>query len=133
MDVGVEPMGLGLPGDGKTLYVVNSAMLDSTEQGSLMAFDTGTLKRLWELPVGDEPRGLALLENDKALVTLHRKGDVVQVDLSDRDKPKLAKAGTDLYERVNASRMKAAGGGAGRPRSTWACLRHALVPPARHG
>jgi len=106
LDVGVEPMGLGLSADGKTLYVVNSAMLDSTEQGSLMAFDTGTLKRLWELPVGDEPRGLALLENDKALITLHRKGDVVQVDLSDRDEPKLAKTGTDVYQRANASKIR---------------------------
>jgi YVTN family beta-propeller protein len=106
LDVGVEPMGLGLSADGKTLYVVNSAMLDSTEQGSLMAFDTSTLKRLWELPVGDEPRGLALLENDKALITLHRKGDVVQVDLSDRDEPKLAKTGTDVYQRANASKIR---------------------------
>ncbi len=107
LDVGVEPMGLGLSADGKTLYVVNSAMLESTEQGSLMAFDTGSLKRLWELPVGEEPRGVAVLENDKAIITLHREGDVVQVDLSDRDKPKLVKAGTDLYERANASRLRA--------------------------
>lgn len=110
LDVGVEPMGLGLSADGKTLYVVNSAMLESTEQGSLMAFDTGTLKRLWELPVGDEPRGLALLENDKALITLYRKGDVVQVDLSDRNKPKVIKAGTDLYARANATRSGSGGG-----------------------
>ncbi len=106
LDVGVEPMGLGVSGDGKTLYVVNSAMLDSTEQGSLMAFDTATLKRLWELPVGDEPRGLALMENDKALITLHRQGDVVQVDLSSRDKPRILKAGTDLHERANTSRRR---------------------------
>ncbi|KFE61044.1 c-type cytochrome [Hyalangium minutum] len=112
LDVGVEPMGLGLSADGKTLYVVNSAMLESTEQGSLMAFDTGSLKRLWELPVGDEPRGLAILENGKALITLHRKGDVVQVDLSDRDDPKLVKTGTDVYQRANASKFRM---GDGRP------------------
>lgn len=106
LDVGVEPMGLGLSADGKTLYVVNSAMMESTEQGSLMAFDTGSLKRLWELPVGDEPRGLAILENGKALITLHRKGDVVQVDLSDRDDPKLVKTGTDVYQRANASKFR---------------------------
>jgi YVTN family beta-propeller protein len=106
LEVGIEPMGLAVSGDGKTLYVVSSAMRDTTEQGSLTAFDTGTLKRLWELPVGYEPRGLALLENDKALVTLHRSGDIVQLDLSDRDKPKVLKAGTDLYERANASRLK---------------------------
>lgn len=106
LDVGVEPMGLGLSADGETLYVVNTAMLESTEQGSLMAFDTGSLKRLWELPVGDEPRGLAILENDKALITLHRKGDVVQVDLSDRDSPQLAKTGTDVYARANATRLR---------------------------
>ncbi|HVG56988.1 MAG TPA: hypothetical protein VNA24_00430 [Hyalangium sp.] len=107
LDVGVEPRALGLSADGKTLYVVNSAMLESTESGSLMAFDTGSLKRLWELPVGHEPRGLAVLENDKALVTLHLQGDVVQVDLAQRDEPKVIKAGTDLYERANASRIRA--------------------------
>jgi YVTN family beta-propeller protein len=106
LDVGVEPMGLAVSADGKTLFVVNSAMRDTTEQGSLTAFDTGTLERLWELPVGYEPRGIALLENDTALVTLHRKGDVVQLDLSDRDEPKVLKAGTDLYDRANASRLR---------------------------
>jgi YVTN family beta-propeller protein len=105
LDVGVEPMGLGLSGDGRTLYVVNTTSLDSTEHGSLMAIDTGTLKRLWELPVGDEPRGLALMENDKALITLHRQGDVVQVDLANRDRPKLVKAGTDVYEKANATKL----------------------------
>ncbi|HEX8700386.1 MAG TPA: c-type cytochrome [Myxococcaceae bacterium] len=106
LEVGIEPMGLSVSGDGKTLYVVNSTMLDTTEQGSVTAFDTGTLKRLWELPVGYEPRGIALLENDKALITLHRSGDVVQLDLSDRDRPKVLKAGTDLYDRANATRLK---------------------------
>jgi len=106
LDVGVEPRGLGLSGDGKTLYVVNAAMLESTESGSLMAFDTGSLKQLWELPVGHEPRGLTVLENDKALVTLFLKGDVVQVDLAQRDEPKVIKAATDLYQRVNASRIR---------------------------
>ncbi|WP_224370332.1 c-type cytochrome [Hyalangium versicolor] len=106
LDVGVEPMGLGLSADGHTLYVVNTTMLETTENGSLVAFDTGTLRKLWELPVGDEPRGLALLENDKALITLHRKGDVVQVDLSNRDRPKLVKAGTDVYDKANASKLR---------------------------
>jgi len=106
LEVGIEPMGLGVSADGKTLYVVNSAMRDSTEKGSVTAFDTGTLARLWELPVGYEPRGLALLENGTALVTLHRSGDVVQLDLSDRDDPKVLKAGTDLYERINASKLR---------------------------
>jgi YVTN family beta-propeller protein len=107
LDVGVEPRGLGLSADGKTLYVVNAAMLESTESGSLMAFDTGSLKRLWELPVGHEARGLAVLANDTALVTLFLKGDVVQVDLSQRDEPKVSQAATDLYQRANASRLRA--------------------------
>jgi YVTN family beta-propeller protein len=113
LEVGVEPMGLAVSGDGKTLYVVNSTMLDTTEQGSLVAFDTGTLKRLWELAVGDEPRGLALLEDNKALITLHRKGDVVQVDLSNRDKPKVLKGKTDLYQRANATRLRTQSGSGG--------------------
>ena len=106
LDVGVEPMGLGLSADGRTLYVVNTTTLDSTEHGSLMAFDTGSLKQLWELPVGDEPRGLALMDNDKALITLHRQGDVAQVDLSNRDRPKLIKAGTDVYAQANATTLR---------------------------
>jgi YVTN family beta-propeller protein len=106
LDVGVEPRGLGLSADGKTLYVVNTSMLETTESGSLMAFDTGTLKRLWELPVGHEPRGLAVLDNDKALVTLHLQGDLVQVDLSQRDDPRVVKSGTDLYRRANATRLR---------------------------
>ncbi|MDY7231861.1 c-type cytochrome [Hyalangium rubrum] len=103
LEVGVEPMGLAVSADGKTLLVVNSSMLDSTEQGSVTAFDTSSNKRLWELPVGFEPRGIALLENDKALVTLHRQGDIVQLDLSNRDDPKVLKASTDLYKRSNAT------------------------------
>jgi YVTN family beta-propeller protein len=106
LEVGVEPMSLGLSADGRTLYVVNTTMLDSTETGSLMAFDTGTLGKLWELPVGDEPIGLAVMENDKALVTLHRQGEVVQLDLANRDRPKLVKARTDIYEKANASKLR---------------------------
>src|SRR5579871_6037094 len=42
--VGVEPVGLATSFDGKTLYVVNATALDTPTQGSVMAFDTGTLQ-----------------------------------------------------------------------------------------
>jgi YVTN family beta-propeller protein len=106
LKVGVEPMGLAVSADGQTLFVVNSAMLDTSESGSVAAFDTATLAKRWELPVGEEPRGIALLEEGKALVTLHRAGEVVQLDLSSRDRPRLLKAGTGLYERANATLLE---------------------------
>jgi YVTN family beta-propeller protein len=111
LKVGVEPMGLAVSADGQTLFVVNTAMLDTTESGSVAAFDTATLARRWELPVGDEPRGIALMEDGTALVTLHREGEVVHLDLSSRDRPKVLKASTGLYARANATQLRLRGPG----------------------
>ncbi|WP_225409924.1 c-type cytochrome [Stigmatella hybrida] len=111
LKVGVEPMGLAVSADGQTLFVVNTAMLDTTETGSVAAFDTATLAKRWELPVGEEPRGIALREDGTALVTLHRSGEVVQLDLSSRDRPKVLKASTGLYERANATLLLRRGPG----------------------
>ncbi|MDC0713872.1 c-type cytochrome [Stigmatella sp. ncwal1] len=111
LQVGVEPMGLAVSADGQTLFVVNSTMLDSSERGSVAAFDTATLAKRWELPVGDEPRGIALMEDGTALVTLHRMGEVVQLDLSSRDRPKVLKASTGLHERANANVLRQQGMG----------------------
>ncbi|MCY1035549.1 c-type cytochrome [Corallococcus sp. BB11-1] len=100
--VGVEPTGLTVSPDGRTLYVVNSATLASSEHGSLTAIDTDSLTARWELPLGEEPRGIALLEDGrKAAVTLFRQGDVMTVDLTDADRPRVLREGTDLNARAN--------------------------------
>lgn len=81
VDVGVEPYAMAFADEGKTLLVVNSTSIDSTETGTLMGIDTRSLQPTFEIPVGDEPRGVAVV-NGKALVSLHRKGEVISVDLS---------------------------------------------------
>ncbi|MBZ4407969.1 c-type cytochrome [Myxococcus sp. XM-1-1-1] len=100
--VGVEPMGLTVSPNGDTLYVVNSTALDSSVYGTLMAVDTRTLEVRWELPVGEEPRGVALVDGGRrALVSLFRHADLVTVDLSDAHQPRMQREGTDLYARAN--------------------------------
>ncbi|WP_368669012.1 YncE family protein, partial [Corallococcus sp. CA053C] len=102
IDVGVEPTGLAVSPDGDTLYVVNSTTRTSTEHGSLTAIDTRSLTARWELPLGEEPRGIALLEDGrKAAVSLFRRGDVMTVDLSDADRPQVLRGGTDLDAQAN--------------------------------
>ncbi|MBX5483802.1 MAG: hypothetical protein IRZ16_18420 [Myxococcaceae bacterium] len=90
--VGVEPTGLAISPDGKTLYVVNGTSLESAEYGTLTAIDTEHLQIKWDLPVGEEPRGIALTDHGhKALITLFKQGDLVQVDL---DKPEVIRDNT---------------------------------------
>ena len=104
IDVCVEPTGLVVSPDGDTLYVVNSATRTSAAHGSLTAIDTESLTARWELPLGEEPRGIALLEDGrKAAVSLFRQGDVMTVDLSDADRPRVLREGTDLNARANAA------------------------------
>ncbi|RKH49096.1 hypothetical protein D7X96_11340 [Corallococcus interemptor] len=110
--VGVEPTGLAVSPDGRTLYVVNSATRESAARGSLTAIDTDTLTARWELPLGEEPRGIALLEDGrKAAVSLFRQGDVVTVDLSDGNKPRVMRGGTDLLAKANRPSSFTSGGG----------------------
>jgi YVTN family beta-propeller protein len=99
LNVGVEPVGLVLSPDGKTLYVVNSTSLQTTDYGTVMAFDTRSLQMNWELPVGPEPRSLAIVGNDRAVVTLFKQGDVALVDLA---KPEVLQSGTALNQLVNS-------------------------------
>ncbi|MCP3138973.1 c-type cytochrome [Pyxidicoccus xibeiensis] len=102
ISVGVEPMGLAVAPGGDTLYVVNSTALDSTAHGTLMAVDTRSLQVRWELPVGEEPRGIALVDGGKrALVSLFRHSDLVTVDLADSGRPRVQRERTDLYSRAN--------------------------------
>ncbi len=106
LDVGVEPVSMALTGDGKTLYVVSSTSLKSAEFGVLTAIDTATLSTKWELPVGHEPRGLALLEGNRAMVSLFKDGDVALVDLSG---PTLLKSSTDLFQKLNTATLQNGG------------------------
>lgn len=83
IDVGVEPTGLALAPEEDILYVVNATSLESTEYGTLTAIDTKSNQVKWELPVGEEPRGIALTHGGTmAMITLFKRGDVVQVDLT---------------------------------------------------
>ena len=100
---GVDPVGLVVSPDGKTLYVVSATSSDTTDYGTLLAVDTQTLSRRWELPVGEEPRGIALVGNGaRAVVSLFRQGDVVEVDLA---KGTVIRGSTDTYQRTNAARL----------------------------
>ncbi len=98
LEVGVEPTALAVTGDGKTLYVVSSTSRESPDFGTLSAFETASLSKKWEIAVGPEPRGLALLNGDKAMVSLFKDGDVVLVDLKDA---KVVKSGTDVNDQLN--------------------------------
>lgn len=100
--VGVEPVGLAASSDGKTLYVVNATSLEDSDFGTLMAFDTSTLSLKWELAVGQEPRGITLMGDGKAAITLYKQGDLVLVDLA---KAKVTKSGTGVFEALNASAL----------------------------
>jgi len=106
LKVGVEPVGLGISPDGKTLYVVNATQLTTAETGSLMAFDTNTLQQKFEIPVGAEPRGLAVLSNGKAMVSLLKEGDVALVDLN---KQAVTVPNTDVNSRLNGGAFAATG------------------------
>jgi YVTN family beta-propeller protein len=79
--VGVEPVGLAVTKDAKTLLVVNSTMLTDLTTGSLMAIDTASRSVIWETPVGHEPRAVGILSGDKALVPLYFDGTADLVDI----------------------------------------------------
>jgi YVTN family beta-propeller protein len=122
--VGVEPAGLAVAPDGKTLYVVNATSLEDASHGTLMAIDTASHQRIWELPLGEEPRSIALVgDGSKALVTLFKKGDVVLVDLAKAAVIQDNAAGTRtaVYEKANALRLTTPGQfGFGLPISSFA-------------
>ena len=108
--------------DGKILYVVNSTSLESADYGTLTAVDTASLQVKWDLTFGEEPRSIALLGGDRAMISLQRKGDVVVVDLSQpeivRDNSKEGRYGTGkgaLYEAANESKVSGQGDPFGTP------------------
>ncbi len=77
----VDPVGMVVSADGRSLYVVCATSSTASEFGTLTAFDTASLTAKWTLSVGDEPRGIALLSDQRAVISLYRQGEVVQVDL----------------------------------------------------
>jgi DNA-binding beta-propeller fold protein YncE len=95
-----DPVGLSLSRDGRTLYVVCATAADAAEFGTLSAFDTHSLSRLWTLNVGEEPRAIALLSDDRALVSLYRQGSVVEVDLKS---PSVIGTNLEPYQQLNLS------------------------------
>jgi YVTN family beta-propeller protein len=78
----VEPNGLAISNDGHTLYVVSATAPTTPRYGTLAAYDTSTLEQRWELPVGEEPRDVALVDEQHAVVTLYKQGAVATVNLS---------------------------------------------------
>lgn len=104
---GVDPTGLAVSFDGKTLYVVSATAKDTTDYGILQAIDTATLEVKYEKPIGYEPRSIALVTNDKALVTQYRGAntgaDVVEVNLQTGEV--MNGGSTGLYDSANKSRV----------------------------
>jgi YVTN family beta-propeller protein len=100
LPTGVDPVGLAVSLDGRTLYVVSATARDTSDYGVLTAFDTGTLNQKFELNLGDEPRGIALVGGNRAVITLFRAGDLITVDL---DKQQIVQSGTNLYAQANVS------------------------------
>jgi YVTN family beta-propeller protein len=98
-----EPAGLALSADGKQLLVTGATARDTAAHGVLTAFDTATLQQAWELPVGEEPRAVAVVAGNKALVSLYKKGELAVVDLERQalvSNPTSAQA----YTQANATR-----------------------------
>ncbi|MDP2273072.1 MAG: c-type cytochrome [Archangium sp.] len=100
--VGVEPSGMAMTSDGKTLLVVSATGLDRTDEGTLTSIDTATLQKNWELSVGEEPRAVAIIAGNRALVSLFKTGELVEVDL---EKGTKTSSKTGIYETANATRV----------------------------
>lgn len=102
LEVGVEPVGLAISSDARTLYVVNAASRTDLDVGTVMAIDTRTQQVKWETAVGPEPRGLTLLATGKAMVTLFKSGDVVTLDATTGQ---VETSGSDVFRQLNRSAL----------------------------
>ena len=116
--VSVEPSGMAISGDGKTLLVVCATALDRTEEGTLTAIDTGTLEKKWEILVGEEPRAVAIIAGNRAMVSLFKKGELVEVDLA---KGAVVSSETGIRKQANLTRTSGSpsAGGFGGATSTF--------------
>lgn len=102
LPTGVDPVGMQLSPDNRTLYVVSATAADDTSYGTLTAFDTGTHAQKWVLPVGEEPRGLGLLGADRAVISQYKTGRLVEVDLTAGT---VTKPNVDFYAAMNATAL----------------------------
>ncbi|MDX2014402.1 MAG: c-type cytochrome [Myxococcaceae bacterium] len=118
LETSVEPSGLALSADGKQLLVTSATARDTTAHGVLTAFDTATLQQAWELPVGEEPRAVAVVAGNKALVSLYKKGEVAVVDLN-RQALTSNPTKAQVYTEANAARNDPSLGGRGTAFSTF--------------
>ncbi len=108
LPTGVDPVGMQVSGDGKTLYVVSATALEDTSYGTLTAFDTATRQSLWTMPVGAEPRGLGLLADDRAVVSEFKTGKLIEVDLK---AAAVANQNIEFYGSLNSKGLTNAGFG----------------------
>ncbi|MGV3620059.1 MAG: hypothetical protein ACO1OB_04540 [Archangium sp.] len=110
IQVGVEPTGMALTPDGKTLLVVSATSLERPDVGTLTAVDVNTLEKQWELEVGEEPRAVAVIAGNRALVSLYKQGELVEVDLATGT---TISSRSGIYDRANATRLDTSGVGGG--------------------
>jgi YVTN family beta-propeller protein len=117
LQTGTEPTGLAFSTDGRQLLVTSATAKDTTAHGTLTAFDVATLEEQWSIPVGEEPRGVAVVAGNKALVSLYKKGEVAVVDLNTRtlvSNPSV----NPVYAQANATRVEGVTTAAGTFRTT---------------
>lgn len=110
LQTAVEPSGLALSADGRQLLVTCNTARETAAHGVLTAFDTATLEQQWELPVGEEPRAVAVVAGNKALVSLFKKGEVATVDLN-RQAVTSDPSRAQVYTEANATRSTPSRGG----------------------
>jgi YVTN family beta-propeller protein len=103
LPTGVDPVGMQLSSDGKTLYVVSATALDDTRFGTLTAFDTATRQPVWMVPVGEEPRGLGLLGDDRAVVSHFKTGNLQEIDLKNAA---VANPNIEFYGSMNTTGLQ---------------------------
>lgn len=104
LQTALEPTGLALSADGRQLLVTSNTARDTTAHGVLTSFDTATLEQRWEIPVGEEPRAVAVVEGDKALVSLYKQGELATVDLN-RQAVTSDPSKAPTYTQANATRL----------------------------
>lgn len=100
----VEPNGMAVSDDGRTLYVVSATSLDDPTVGTLTAVDTRSLQPKWESRVGNEPRAVALIAKDRALVTQYKTGELTEVNLKNGEIINGGNSG--IYATANKSRLE---------------------------
>lgn len=105
---GVDPTGLAVSFDGKTLYIVSATAKDTSDYGILQAVDVATLEVKYEKAIGYEPRAIALVSNDKALVTQLRGdkeggAEVIEVNLKTGEVLNDGQIG--IYNQLNKTKV----------------------------